>query len=118
MRRPFCSAENAAVPLLGPYISLGHFMEDQMQRTSRVWKRVAVVTLLALGSGIVYAQSPAAPVMTAERSWQIQSALQSIDADRESWVNLLVSKWAAVLNPNAYNPSAELGPVARVAPAW
>jgi hypothetical protein len=93
-------------------------MEDQMQRTSRVWKRVAVVTLLALGSGIVYAQSPAAPVMTAERSWQIQSALQSIDADRESAVNLLVSKWAAVLNPNAYNPAAELGPVARVAPAW
>jgi hypothetical protein len=93
-------------------------MEDQMQRTSRVWKRVAVVALLALGSGIVYGQSPAAPVMTAERSWQIQSALQSIDADRGSWVNLLVSKWAAVLDTNAYNPSAELGPVARVAPAW
>ncbi len=33
-----------------------------MQRTSRVWKRVAFVTLLALGSGIVYAQSPAAPM--------------------------------------------------------
>jgi hypothetical protein len=93
-------------------------MEDQMQRTSRVWKQVVVVTLLALGSGIVYAQSPAAPVMTAERSWQIQSALQSIDTDRESWVNLLVSKWAAVLDPNVYNPSAELGSVARLAPAW
>jgi hypothetical protein len=93
-------------------------MEDQMQRTFRVWKRVAVVTLLALGSGIVYAQSPAAPVMTAERSWQIQSTLQSIDADREAWVNLLVSKWAAVLDPIAYNPSAELGSAARIAPAW
>jgi hypothetical protein len=93
-------------------------MEDQMQRTSRVWKRVAVVTFLALGSGIVYAQSPGAPVMTAERSWQIQSALQSIDADRESWVNLLVSKWAAVLDPIVYNPSAELGSAARLAPAW
>jgi hypothetical protein len=89
-----------------------------MQRTSRVWKRVAVMTLLALGSGIVYAQPPAAPVMTAERSWQIQSALQSIDADRESWVNLLVSKWAAVLDPNVYNPSAELRSAARLAPAW
>jgi hypothetical protein len=89
-----------------------------MQRTSRVWKQVAVVAVLALGSGIVYAQSPAAPVMTAERSWQIQSALQSIDADREAWVNLLVSKWAAVLDPIAYNPSAELGPAARLAPAW
>jgi hypothetical protein len=89
-----------------------------MQRTSRVWKRVAVVALLALGNGIVYAQSPAVQVMTAERSWQIQSTLQSIDADREAWVNLLVSKWAAVLDPIAYNPSAELGSAARVAPAW
>src|SRR5262245_51279805 len=90
-----------------------------MQRTSRVWKRIAVVALLALGSVVVYAQNPAAAQgMTAERSWQIQSALQSIDADREAWVNLLVSKWAAVLDPIAYNPSAELGAPARLAPAW
>ena len=58
------------------------------------------------------AQGPGAQMMTAERSWQIQSGLQSIDADRESWVNLLVSKWAAVLDPIAYNPSAELGSAA------
>jgi hypothetical protein len=44
--------------------------------------------------------------------------LQSIDADRESSVNLLVSKYASTLNPAVYNVSAELGPVARVAPAW
>ena len=89
-----------------------------MQRTCRVWKRVAVVALLVLESGIMYAQSPAGQVMTAERSWQIQSTLQSIDADREAWVNLLVSKWAAVLDPIAYNPSNELGWAARIAPAW
>jgi hypothetical protein len=56
--------------------------------------------------------------MTAERSWQIQSVLQSIDADRESWVNLLISKWASSLNPAVYDVANELGPVARVAPAW
>ena len=89
-----------------------------MQRTSRVWKRVAVVALLTLGSGIVNAQSPAVQGMTAERSWQIQSTLQSIGADREAWVDLLVSKWAAVLDPIAYNPSNELGSAARIAPAW
>jgi hypothetical protein len=95
-----------------------HLMEDHMQRTSQAWKQVPVMALLVLGSGIVYAQGPGAQVMTAERSWQIQSTLQSIDADRESWVNLLVSKWAAVLDPIAYNPSNELGSAARMAPAW
>jgi hypothetical protein len=93
-------------------------MEVQMQRTSRVWKRVAVVAFLAVGGGIVYAQDPGVPVMTAERSWQIQSVLQSIDADRESWVTLLVSKWASALNPAVYDVGSELGPLARKAPAW
>jgi hypothetical protein len=89
-----------------------------MPRTSPVWKLVAIVALLGLESGIGYAQNAAGPAMTAERSWQIQNILQSIDADRESWVNLLVSKWASVLNPTVYDVSSELGTVARVAPAW
>jgi hypothetical protein len=93
-------------------------MEDKMRRTSRVWKQVAIVAFLGLGSGIGYAQDAAAPAMTAERSWQIQNILQSIDGDRESWVNLLVSKWASVLNPAVYDAAAALGPVARIAPAW
>jgi hypothetical protein len=92
-------------------------MEVQMQRTSQVWKWIAVVGVLAVGSSIVSAQG-GAPALTAERSWQIQSVLQSIDADREAWVNLLVSKFASTLNPAVYNAAAELGPVARVAPAW
>jgi hypothetical protein len=89
-----------------------------MHRTTREWKRVAVVTFLVLGSGIGHAQNSGAPMMTAERSWQLQSVLQSIDADRETWVNLLVSKWSAVQNPAVYDPASELGSVARVAPAW
>ena len=89
-----------------------------MQRTSRAWKRVVVVAFLVVGGGIAYAQGPGGPVMTAERSWQIQSVLQSIDADRESWVNLLVSKWASALNPNIYDVASEIGPLARKAPAW
>ncbi len=89
-----------------------------MQRTSRVWKRMAVVAFLVLGSGIVNAQSPSDAQMTEERSWQLQSVLQSIDADRETWVNLLVSRWSAVLNPAVYDVASELGSVARVAPAW
>ncbi len=89
-----------------------------MQKTSRVWKRMAVVAFLGLGSGIVNAQSPSDAQMTAERSWQLQSVLQSIDADRETWVNLLVSKWSAVQNPAVYDVAGELGAVARVAPAW
>jgi hypothetical protein len=94
-------------------------MEVQMQRTSGVWKRVAVVAFLTVGGGIVlYAQNPGVPVMTAERSWQIQSVLRSIDTDRESWVNLLVSKWASALNPAVYDVGSELGPLARKAPAW
>jgi hypothetical protein len=93
-------------------------MEVQMQRTSRVWKWIAVVGVLAVGSGIVSAQGGSVSVMTAERSWQIQSVLQSIDADRESWVNLLVSKFASTLNPATYDAAAEIAPVARVAPAW
>ena len=99
-------------------VELRHFMEVQMQRTSRVWKRMAVVAFLGLGSGIVNAQSPSGAQMTAERSWQLQSVLQSIDADRETWVNLLVSKWSAVQNPAVYDVAGELGSVARVAPAW
>jgi hypothetical protein len=71
----------------GPFgnaaVALRHFTEVQMQRTSRVLKRVAVVTFLVLGSGIGHAQNSGAPMMTAERSWQIQSVLQSIDADRD-----------------------------------
>src|SRR5262245_17625262 len=94
-------------------------MEGQMQRTSRVWKRMAVVALLGLGGGIVNAQDPSdTQMMTAERSWQLQSVLQSIDADRETWVNLLVSKWSAVLNPAVYNPASYPGSVARAARAW
>jgi hypothetical protein len=99
-------------------VVLRYFMEVQMQRTSRAWKRVAVVTFLVLGSGIGHAQNSGAPMLTAERSWQLQSVLQSIDADRETWVNLLVSKWSAVQNPAVYDPASELGSVARVAPAW
>jgi hypothetical protein len=79
---------------------------------------MAVVAFLGLGSGIVNAQNPSGAQMTEERSWQLQSVLQSIDADRETWVNLLVSRWSAVLNPAAYDPASELGSVARVAPAW
>src|SRR5262245_59890808 len=45
------------------------FMEVQMQRTSRVWKWMAVVGVLAVGSGIVSAQGGGVSVMTAERSW-------------------------------------------------
>src|SRR5262245_38117663 len=94
-------------------------MEGQMQRTSRVWKRMAVVALLGLGGGIVNAQDPSdTQMMTAERSWQLQSVLQSIDADRETWVNLLVSRCSAVLNPAVYDPASELGQVARLARAW
>jgi hypothetical protein len=89
-----------------------------MRRTSRVWKQVAIVAFLGLGSGIGYAQSAAAPAITAERSWEIQNILRSIDGDRESWVNLLVSKWASVLNPAVYDASSELGRIARIAPAW
>jgi hypothetical protein len=79
---------------------------------------VAVVAFLAVGGGIVHAQDPGVPAMTAERSWQIQSVLQNIDGDRESWVNLLVSKWASVLNPSVYDVGSELAPLARKAPAW
>jgi hypothetical protein len=93
-------------------------MEVQMQRTSRAWKRVAIVAFLILGSGIGHAQNPSGAQMTAERSWQLQSILQNIDADRETWVNLLISRWSAVLNPAVYDPASELGSVARVAPAW
>jgi hypothetical protein len=79
---------------------------------------VAIIAFLGLGSSIGYAQDSASPAMTAERSWQIQNILQSIDGDREAWVNLLVSKWASVLNPTVYDPSSELGRIARIAPAW
>jgi hypothetical protein len=93
-------------------------MEVQMQRTSGVWKRIAVVAFLAVGGGIVHGQDPGVPAMTAERSWQIQSVLQGIDAEREAWVNLLVSKWASALNPSVYDVGSELGRLARNAPAW
>jgi hypothetical protein len=118
LRHSIQQVPKARGPFGNAAVALRHFTEVQLQRTSRVWKRVAVVTFLVLGSGIGHAQNSGAPMMTAERSWQIQSVLQSIDADREAWVNLLVSKWASVLNPAVYDAAAELGSVARVAPAW
>src|SRR5262249_40477445 len=81
-------------------------------------KRFVIVGFVALGTVVANAQQSAAPTPRVERSWAVQNTLQSIETDREAWVNNLVSKWASVLDPTVYDLASELAPRARVAPAW
>lgn len=66
------------------------------------------------------AQQPAGETFTlgAARAYQVQEALQKIDANRTSFVNNLIADWQARLDPSTYNVREELGSIAMKAPAW
>lgn len=52
------------------------------------------------------------------QSRQIVADLQAIESDRATAESTLISRWEAVMDPNAYDVRREIGSIASRAPAW
>jgi hypothetical protein len=75
---------------------------------------------LIVGPTTTIAQQPPGETFTLDptRAYQVQEALQKIEANRTSFVNNLIADWQARLDPSLYDVREELGSIAIKAPAW